>query len=152
MSPTFRGTFEHTLDVKNRLTVPAKYRDALAGKVILALTPVFIEDGSRSLSIWTASGYEEFVEAALKDMNPLSPIAQDLSEWLNANAWDTEMDSANRLMIPGFAKQFAGLEKDVVVTGAGSCLRIWDRAAYTSHSARVLARFPAIGNRFDHAD
>ncbi len=146
----FRGTFEHALDAKHRLTVPAKYRDALAGKVVIALTPESDGEGARSLSLWVASDYEDFVASALAGLNPIGPRAQALQNMLYANAWDAELDSANRLMIPTLARQFAGVEKDVVITGAGECLRIWDRATYTSYSASVLARFPEIAASFDH--
>jgi MraZ protein len=148
----FRGTFEHALDAKNRLTVPAKYRDALAGKVVLSLTPESEGEGARSLALWVAADWENFVASALRDLNPIGPRAQALQNVLYANAWDSELDSANRLMIPALAKQFAGLEKDVVVTGAGECLRIWDRATYMSYNASVLARFPEIAASFDQTD
>jgi MraZ protein len=148
----FRGTFEYALDAKHRLTVPAKYRDALAGKVVLALSPESDAGGARSLALWAASDYEAFAASALKGLNPIGPRAQLLRDLLYANAWDAELDSANRVMIPSLARQFAGLEKEVVITGAGECLRVWDRATYMSYSASVLARFPEIAASFDHTD
>jgi MraZ protein len=45
---------------------------------------------------------------------------------------------------------YAGLEKEVVITGSGECLEVWDRAAYTSYNEGVLARFPEIAASFDH--
>jgi MraZ protein len=148
----FRGTFEHSLDAKHRLTVPAKYRGVLTEGVVLAFTPDSEADTVRSLSLWTAADYEAFASATLNGLNPIEPRAQVLSNILYANAWDLELDSANRVMIPGIAREFAGLGKEVVVTGAGKCLRIWDRAAYTSDSAGLLARFPEIAASFEHTN
>ncbi len=148
----FRGTFEHALDAKHRLTVPAKYRGALSDGVVLAFTPDSDAGGVRSLSLWIAADYEAFASATLKDLNPIEPRAQALRNVLYANAWDLELDSANRVMIPGIAREFAGLGKDVVVTGAGECLRVWDRAAYTNYSAAMLARFPEIAASFEHTN
>ena len=61
----FRGTFEHALDAKHRLTVPAKYRAALAGGVVLAFSPETEAGSARSLSLWPAEDYDAFASAAL---------------------------------------------------------------------------------------
>ena len=67
----FRGTFEHALDAKNRLTVPAKFRGALAGGVVLAASPETAAGAPRSVAIWTPDAYETFTGAALAGLNPL---------------------------------------------------------------------------------
>ncbi len=148
----FRGTFEHALDAKYRLTVPAKFRAGLAGRLVLAITPPTEESNARSLSIWPADAFDEFAESALKNLHPLSPRAEVLRNALYANSWDMELDSANRLMIPQPARDFVGLGKDVVITGAGNSLQVWDRAAYATYNAGILARFPEIAASFDHTD
>jgi MraZ protein len=118
----FRGTFEYTLDAKNRLTVPAKFRATLAEGVVLA------RGVERNVAIWRPSEYEDQAQATLAGRNPLSPEARELRRFFSANAIDSELDSAGRVMIPGFLLDHAGLEKDVVVTGAGECLEVWDPA------------------------
>ena len=148
----FRGTFEHALDAKHRLTVPAKYRAALAGGVVLAFSPETETGSTRSLAIWPAESYDEYAEAALKGTNPLSPRAREMQRILFNNSFDLELDSANRIMIPAKAMEFAGLSKEVVITGSGPCLEVWDRAAYESYNAGALSRFPEIAASFDHTD
>jgi MraZ protein len=150
---TFRGTFEYALDAKHRLTVPAKYRAALAGGVVLAFSPE-TEMGSemKSLSIWPAEAYDSYAQDALTGINPLSPKARDLRRVLYNNSWELELDSANRLMIPGPAMGYAGLAKEVVITGSGECLEVWDRAAHSKYNEGVLARFPEIAASFDHTN
>jgi MraZ protein len=148
----FRGTFEHALDAKNRLTVPAKFRDGLIGRIVLAITPPTEERSARSLSIWPADAYDAFASASLASLHPLSPRAEVLRNALYANSWDMELDSANRLMLPQPAREFVGLGKDVVITGAGNSLQVWDRAGYADHNAGILARFPEIAASFDHTD
>ena len=59
----FRGTFEHALDAKNRLTVPAKYRDALRREWCSAFSPETEVGTTRSLSIWRPDDYDSFVAA-----------------------------------------------------------------------------------------
>jgi MraZ protein len=141
---TFRGTFEHALDAKHRLTVPAKFRAALAGAVVLAVSPETTPGTPRSISIWTPEAYDAFASAALAGLNPLSASARELKRLLNNNSHDTELDSANRVMIPTSLIKYAGLDKDVVVTGSGECLEVWDRAAYTAYNEGALTRFPDL--------
>jgi MraZ protein len=146
----FRGTFEYALDAKHRLTVPAKYRAALAGGVVLAFSPETETGSARSLSIWRTEDYDEYAQAALSGVNPLLPRAREMQRLLNNNSFDLELDSANRVMIPSSAMNFAGLTKDVVITGSGPCLEVWDRATYESYNEAALARFPEIAASFDH--
>jgi MraZ protein len=148
----FRGTFEHALDAKNRLTVPAKYRDALKGGVVLAISPETEVGTARSLAIWRPDDYDAFVQQALSELNPLSPRARDLRNLLYGNSWDQELDSANRLVVPQPAREFAGLEKEVVITGAGDRLQLWDRKAFSEYNAIALSRFSEITASFDHTD
>ena len=146
----FRGTFEYALDAKHRLTVPAKYRSVLAAGVVLAVSPETEPGTPRSIAIWTPDDYERYTTAALAELNPLSSKARDLKRLLFANSHETELDSANRVMITPALMAYAGLEKEVVITGSGECLEVWERSAYNSYNEGVLARFPEIAASFDH--
>ena len=66
----FRGTFEHALDAKHRLTVPAKFRAALAAGVVLAASPETTAQAPRSIAIWTPDAYEAYTGAALAGVEP----------------------------------------------------------------------------------
>ena len=140
----FRGTFEHALDAKHRLTIPAKFRAALAGGVVLAISPETTQDSPRSLSLWTPEGYDEYTRQALERRNPASPAARDLKRYFFNFSHDTELDSANRVMIPPKLMEYAGLDKEVVVVGSGECLEVFDRARYEGYSEDVLIRAPDI--------
>jgi len=140
----FRGTFEHALDAKHRLTIPAKFRAALAGGVVLAASPETTPDAPRSLAIWTADGYDRYTTQALADLSPLSPKARDLKRFFFNFSHDAELDSANRVMVPPKLMEYAGLDKEVVVVGSGECLEVFDRAKYDGYSEDVLIRAPDI--------
>ncbi len=140
----FRGTFEHALDAKHRLTVPSKFRAALAEGAVLAKASE-IEPGSpRCVSIWTAEGYEEFTGRVLAGLNPLSPKARDLKRFFFNNSFDVELDSANRLMIPATLMEYAALDKNVMVAGSGECIELWDRDAFNAYQDGVMTRIPDI--------
>jgi MraZ protein len=140
----FRGTFEHALDSKHRLTVPAKFRAALADGVVIAASHEVTPDSPRSVSIWTPNGYEAFTTQTLSGMNPSSPKARELKRFFFNASFDSELDSANRLMIPTTLMRYAGLHKDLIVTGSGECIEIWDRNAYDAYRNDILTRIPDI--------
>jgi MraZ protein len=140
----FRGTFEHTLDAKHRLTVPAKFRAALAAGVVLAASHEATSDSPRSVSIWTPGDYEAFTAQTLSGLNPSEPKARELKRFFFNSSFDTELDSVNRLMIPPPLMRYASLEKEVVVTGSGECIEVWDRSAYDRYREDILIRIPEI--------
>jgi MraZ protein len=146
----FRGTFEHSLDAKHRLTIPSKFRAALAGGVVLAASQETTKGGPRSISIWTPDAYDAYTTAALAGVSPLSADARDMKRFFFNYSHDTEPDSAYRVMIPSHLLDYAGLTKDVVVTGSGECLEVFDRARYGSYSDDVLTRVPDIAASLGH--
>jgi MraZ protein len=141
---TFRGTFEHALDAKHRLTVPAKFRAALVGGVVLAASPETSPGAPRSIAIWNPEAYEAYMNASLQSLNPMDPKARELRRFFFNNSYDTELDSAHRVMIPPPFMRYAGLDREVVVTGSGDCLEVWDRSSYESYNEDVQARVPDI--------
>ena len=146
----FRGTFEHALDAKHRLTVPSKFRAALAGGVVLAASPETTAAAPRSIAIWKPDAYESYAAAALAGLSPISPEARDLKRFFFNYSHDTELDSAHRVMIPPSLMDYAGLDREVVVVGSGECLEVFDRARYGGYSDDVLSRFPEIAAKLGH--
>jgi MraZ protein len=140
----FRGTFEFTLDAKNRLTVPAKFRAVLADGVVLA------RGSGTCAEIWPASDYEALTARALGDLNPLSREGKELKRRLFASAFDTELDAAGRVMLPVKLIEHAGLGRDVSVLGAGEWLEVWDRATWLREDELSPDRVNELTARFDH--
>ena len=146
----FRGTFEHALDAKHRLTVPSKFRAALAAGVVLAASPETTASAPRSIALWTPEAYEDYTGAALTGLSPISPEARDLKRFFFNYSHDTELDSAHRVMIPPSLLEYAALDREVVVVGSGECLEVFDRARYGGYSEDVLARVPDIAAKLGH--
>jgi MraZ protein len=141
---TFRGTFEHALDAKHRLTIPAKFRGALANGVVLAASNELEAGAPRAVAIWTPEEYDAFTTSTLAGLNPVSSRARELKRFFFNTSCDTELDTANRVMIPTNLMKYAGLDKEVVVTGSGECLEVWDRARYAENFEELLTRIPDI--------
>jgi MraZ protein len=129
----FRGNYEHSLDPKNRLTVPAKLREQLAGEIVIG------KSLEQCGAIWTPAGFDAYTDAFLRDLHPLSEEARDLTAFFSGNSFDSELDKAGRAMIPGDVLAHAGIEKDVVVVGAHDHLQLWDPTTWAQRSAGVAA-------------
>jgi MraZ protein len=140
----FRGTFDYSLDAKNRLTVPAKFRAELSSGVVLA------KGLDECVDIWTPPAYDALVAAALKDMNPMAPDARRLRLFFSANAFDTELDAAGRVQLPAALLAHAKLRKEVVVTGNLDSLQVWDREAWQTYNDELTGEVAGITERLGH--
>lgn len=143
----FRGTFDHTLDAKNRLTVPARYRAALADGVVLAM-PV---DLKPCVGVWRPEQYETYTQRALAELPPLSSRLNEMERFFYGSSHDTELDAAGRIMVPSFLGDYAKLAKDVVVVGVGDRMELWDRSAWGEHRSSLLSGVAEVTARVDAA-
>jgi MraZ protein len=143
----FRGTFDHTLDAKNRLTVPARYRAALSEGVVLAM-PV---DLKPCVGLWRPEQYETYTQRALAQLPPLSTRLSELERFFYGSSQDAELDAAGRIMIPGFLAKHAAVAKEVVVVGAGDRLELWDTGAWNEHRPTLLSGVAEATARVDDA-
>lgn len=141
----FRGTFDYSLDAKNRLTVPARFRSALSDGAVLA------KQLSGCIAVWRPDDYDAYMQAALERFHPMSDEATKLAQYFNANSHDTELDAAGRIGIPKMLLDHARLGKEVVVTGAGRWLEIWDRQAWEAYNARLADEVAGITARLGDA-
>ena len=126
----FRGQYDHSLDAKNRVTVPSKFRAALANGVVLG--PGF----GTYVTIWPTEGWEQWTAQQLAPLNPFDQRARDMRHFFSVS-YDQELDSAGRLALPPQLIAHAQLEKDVVVVGVEDHLEIWTRAAWQQHYAAL---------------
>src|ERR1700747_3385825 len=83
----FRGTFEHTLDAKNRLTVPVKYRTALGDGALLAM-PL---DQQPCVAIWLPDEYDTYTQGAIAELPPLSTRRSELERFFFGNSQLVEL-------------------------------------------------------------
>jgi len=144
----FRGTYDHTLDAKNRLTVPARYRAALAEGVVMAM-PV---DLKPCVGVWRPAEYETYTRRALADLPPLSSRLTELERFFYGSSQDAELDAAGRIMIPSSLREEAHLAKDVVVVGVGDRLELWDKSVWNEHRSTLLTGVAEVTARVDHTD
>jgi MraZ protein len=117
----FRGHYEHSLDAKHRLSIPARFRAAYSSGLVLA------KDSDACIAVWTPEVHESALAEALAGMNRLSPEVKKLRRYHEANSFETELDSSGRVTLPPPLLLHAGVEKEVVVAGVGDHIEIWGR-------------------------
>ena len=141
----FTGTFEHTLDAKNRLTIPSKFRAELSKGIYLSRT---IEN---VVSLYPTETYTAMADQALANFtNPLAMNARETRRLLYGTALETELDSAGRVMLTPRFLEHAGIGRDVVITGVGDCLELWDRPTWEAYDNDLTARAPELTESLGH--
>jgi MraZ protein len=118
------GEFEHTIDDKNRLTLPARFRDAMADGVVVTRGM----DGC--LYAYPRGDWQERFQSRVAELDPLSIEGRKLQRHFFSGAAEAEPDKQGRIMIPPALLRYAGLERDVVVAGIHDHLEIWDRETW----------------------
>ena len=125
------GEFEHTIDDKNRLTLPAKFRQALSGGLVITRGM----DGC--LYCYPQASWERLVEERLAGLDPLSREGRLMHRYFFAGASEAEPDKQGRVMIPAPLLAHAQLRRDVVVAGLRDHVEIWDREAWGHELAEI---------------
>ncbi len=123
----FFGTYEHSLDDKGRLILPAKIRARLSGAVYLT------QHLDRCAAMWTLEQFEKEVAAQLAEAEKGDRERNDVRAW-SATVHEVELDRQGRMAIPQQLRSYAGLEQEVLVIGAINRVELWspERWAPTS--------------------
>lgn len=132
----FRGVNTLTLDSKGRLAIPTRYRDALAracnGQMVLTV------DRDHCLLLYPLPEWEE-IERKLVKLPSFNEQARRLQRLLIGHATECELDGSGRILLPPPLREFAGLDKAVVMIGQGNKFEIWDEAKWNTRRAEWLA-------------
>ena len=135
------GAYDHTIDDKNRLTLPAKFREAFKDGVVVTRGL----DGC--LYAYRRPDWDRLVESRLAAMDPLSPAGRRIQRHFFSGASEAELDKQGRVMIPAQLIEHAKLGREVVVAGVNDRLEIWDRARWRRELAEVEGRAEHVAER-----
>ena len=135
---TFRGLHEHSLDPKDRITVPSEYRTALAEGIVLmkGLEPC--------VEVWPALAAEAMESGTLSGLNPLSRDARRLQRRFFNHSATSKLDSAGRVLVPKKLIEHAGLDGRCVISGMGSKLEIWSPEEWLAEDEENEKQTPAL--------
>ena len=123
----FMGEYSHTIDAKGRLIIPAKFRDELGEDFVLTKGL----DGC--LSIYPNNECKDF-EEKLKALPHNDKNARAFVRFFVSSATQCELDKQGRILVPVTLREFAGLSKDVVLTGNLTRIEIWSKEKWMENS------------------
>jgi MraZ protein len=143
----FRGSFEHTIDEKGRVNIPAKFREFLLSKQEDRLVVTkFILNACRCLDAYPQSEWDRF-EEELAAKPRFDEDFLKLEHFYLSSAEDCPIDKQGRILLPPLLREYAGLTKDVMFTGARRKFRIWDKEVWKKlniESERDLSQNPRL--------
>ena len=129
-SATLMSTYFHNMDVKGRMSFPNKLRELVGEKFIVT------KGLDKCLFVYSLEAWDEFVDN-LSDV-PISKGGKELTRFFISSAIEVEADKQGRILISQALREYAGLEKDVVVTGSLKRCEIWDEAIWREYNDELV--------------
>lgn len=127
MKSLFYGEYQHTIDPKGRVIIPAKFREELGEKFILTKG---LDD---CLFVYSSDEWRN-LEAKLKTLPLSSKDARAFIRFFFSGATECELDKQGRALIPQNLRDYAKLEKDIYIIGVSTRVEVWDRNKWENYS------------------
>lgn len=124
----FMGEYSHTIDTKGRLIIPSRFREEL-GETFVVTKGL---DGC--LFVFSDEEWKAF-EIKLKSLPLTNKNARQFARFFVAGATPCELDKQGRILLPATLREFAGLEKDVVLTGMLNRIEIWSKEKWNENNS-----------------
>jgi MraZ protein len=126
----FLGQYEHTIDEKGRMTIPARFRDLLA-------EGAYITRGfDQNLVVYTAPAFEQIYHQ-VNQLSITDPLARNLRRLIFSNADRIEVDRVGRILIPHYLREGAQLGEAAMVVGAGETFEIWSTELWVREEQKL---------------
>jgi MraZ protein len=135
------GEHAHTIDDKNRLTLPARFRHVFGDGIVVTRGM----DGC--LYAYTREHWEKLVNTRLGSLDPLSQEGRRMQRFFFSAAAESDLDKQGRVSLPSALLEHAKLGRDVVVAGVNDHLEIWDRDAWRRELAEVEGSAEDVAER-----
>lgn len=133
----FVGEYQHSLDNKGRLALPAKFREALGPRFIVA------RGLDKCLFVYAPFEWEQVVEK-VKAMPLSQRDARNFARYFLSGATEVEPDRQGRIILPPNLREYAGLVKDVYVLGVGTRIEIWDKDTWDRMKTDIEETFSTL--------
>jgi MraZ protein len=131
------GEYRHTLDPKKRLSLPAKFRKEFGKSVIVT------RGLDRCLFLLSHASWKKLVEK-FSQLSIGSSDTRGFNRFMLSGAVEADVDSAGRILIPEYLKDFAELGQDVVLAGVGERVEIWNEARWKSYKQQIESQGDAL--------
>lgn len=124
------GEYKHTIDDKNRVSLPVKFRKEVGKKVVVT------HGLDNCLFLYSMSEWEK-VSEKLGSLGIGQSDTRGFNRFMLAGAVEIEVDSIGRILIPDFLKQFAGLKEKVVFAGIHNRVEVWDSHRWSDYKKKI---------------
>ena len=138
----FKGEYNHTIDTKGRVIIPAKFRDKLGEAFV-------ITKGLDGCLYGYANEDWQVFEDKLSSLSITNKDSRQFTRFFLAGAADCEVDKQGRILIPSVLREFAGLEKDVVLVGVSRRIEIWNKEKWSEITAQYDDNMDEIAANLD---
>lgn len=130
----FLGDYQHTLDAKGRVSLPAKFRLAMTGRLVTVA-----KGFEGCLYVYPAEDYTRFLEhLTATSTDDFDPNFRQVRRFFTTGADETETDKSGRISISQALREYAGLKREVAVVGNGDRIEIWDADRWAAYNGETL--------------
>jgi MraZ protein len=141
----FMGEYQHNLDAKGRLFIPARLREGLGDRFVLT-------KGLDGCLFAYPRAEWDALEHKLKSLSFTRSDARAFARLFFSGAIECEVDKQGRILIPGNLREYATLQKDAVILGVSSRVEVWSKSRWDEYSARTEASYEEIAEKIVDLD
>ena len=135
----FSGSFDHSLDSKGRVIIPASYREALGEDFTITINPM-----KTAVAIYPKAVWDKQLER-LSHINPMDKVGLQYERYLMSVSFSgNSMDAQGRVLIPVKLRSKIGLARDIVFVGLNHYIEIWDAEVYARMEAQTEEQFETL--------
>jgi MraZ protein len=134
------GEFTHTIDDKNRISLPAKFRKEVGKKVVIT------HGLDNCLFLYPVREWEKIAEK-LAGLSMGQATTRGFNRFMLAGAMDIDVDAVGRMLIPEHLKSFAKLDKEVVFTGVHNRIELWNANAWAEYKKKIENEADALAQK-----
>lgn len=127
----------HTIDAKNRMSLPVAFRQALERR---SDRPPILTNALHCLELHPFEDWEAW-EERIVGIADVDPQAQNYARMMISGAVECPVDKQGRILVPPHLRDYAGLEREVTVAGVGKKIELWDNARFEAQFTETRARF-----------
>ena len=141
---SFLGQYEHSLDEKNRIIVPSKFREYIKMNEGIENAPLIITRGlDKALFLFTKKNWANFT-GGIRDFPMTNESARVFVRFFFAGAAEQTPDKQGRLVIPSHLKEFAEIKREIVIIGAMDRIEIWSKENWSDYFSRRFKDIESI--------
>ena len=135
----FSGSFDHSLDSKGRVIIPATYREALGDNFTITINPM-----KTAVAIYPKAVWDKQLER-LSHINPMDKVGLQYERYLMSVSFSgNSMDAQGRVLVPMKLRSKIGLTRDIVFVGLNHYIEIWDAEVYAKMEAQTEEQFDTL--------